>query len=306
MPIRIPSGLPAAEILENENIFVMDETRASHQDIRPLKIAVLNLMPTKITTETQMVRLLSNTSLQVDLTLLCTASHSPTHTSLEHMSAFYKTTEEVKNEKFDGLIITGAPVENLEFEDVDYWKELTDLMEWANGNVYSTFHICWAAQAGLYYHYGIRKYALEKKISGIYRHRADLPTHPIVRGFDDVFCAPHSRYTEVRREDILAVPEIELVASSEEAGPFIIASKDMRRIFVTGHAEYDRETLANEYFRDIGKGLTIDVPANYFPDDDPTKAPIQTWRGHAHLLFSNWLNYCVYQNTPYDINEIGK
>jgi len=304
MPIKIPQGLPAREVLENENIFVMDELRAAHQDIRPLKIAILNLMPTKITTETQFIRLLSNSPLQVDLTLLSTASHTPKHTPPEHMKAFYKSYDDVKNEKFDGLIITGAPVEELEFEDVDYWPELVDVMNWSKTNVFSTFHICWAAQAGMYHHYGIPKYKLDKKMFGVFPHYALKPNHPILRGFDGRFMAPHSRHTEVRIEDIKAANGIDLLAVSDEAGAYIAASSDSRMFFVTGHSEYDNETLANEYFRDKNKGLDIEVPKNYFPGDDPSFAPINKWRGHAHLLFSNWLNYYVYQMTPYDVNQI--
>lgn len=305
MPIKIPSALPAREILENENIFVMDEYRALHQDIRSMRIAILNLMPTKITTETQLIRLLSNTMLQVELTLLYTASHKPKHTPTEHLDTFYKKFDDVKNEKFDGLIITGAPVENLKFEEVDYWEELCRVMEWSRTHVFSTMHICWAAQAGLYYHYGIPKYPLPAKQFGVFLHRVTAPRHPIVRGFDDVFWAPHSRHTEVRAEDIRAVPELEILAESDEAGVYIIAAKNCRSIFITGHAEYDNDTLAYEYFRDKNKGLPIQIPCNYFPDDDPSKPPRNIWRGHANLLFSNWLNYYVYQNTPYNIDEIS-
>ena len=282
----------------------MDEHRAMHQDIRPLRIAILNLMPTKITTETQFIRLLSNSPLQVDLTLLSTASHTPKHTPPEHMKAFYKSYDDVKHEKFDGLIITGAPVENLEFEDVDYWPELVEVMDWSKTNVFSTFHVCWAAQAGMYHHFGIPKYKLDKKMFGVFRHRALKPGHPILRGFDEQFNAPHSRHTEVRVEDIVAADGIELLASSSEAGAYIAASTNGRMLFVTGHSEYDNETLANEYFRDKNKGLDIEVPKNYFPNDDPTEPPVNKWRGHAHLLFSNWLNYYVYQMTPYDVNMI--
>ena len=305
LPIKIPTGLPAAEVLVGENIFIMEEARAAHQDIRPLKIAILNLMPTKITTETQLIRLLSNTSLQIELTLLNTASHSSTHTSKEHMKTFYKSFFDVRNEKFDGLIITGAPVENLEFEDVDYWNELCCVMDWAKTNVFSVFHICWAAQAGMYYHYGVPKYPLDAKMFGVFKHHALVPTHPLLRGFDELFYAPHSRHTEVRKEDIDKVPDLEILASSDEAGVYIVASKDRRKVFVTGHSEYDWDTLANDYFRDVNKNLKIDVPVNYFPNDDPTLTPPNIWRGHAHLLFSNWLNYGVYQQTPFDINKIG-
>ncbi|MBE6612630.1 MAG: homoserine O-succinyltransferase [Ruminococcaceae bacterium] len=305
MPIKIPAGLPAHETMERENIFVMTELRAEHQDIRPLKIAVLNLMPTKITTETQLIRLLSNSSLQIELTLLQTASHVAKHTSAEHMEAFYKNYYDIKHEKFDGLIITGAPVENLDFGDVDYWPELCEVMEWSKTHVFSTLHICWAAQAGLYYHYGVPKYPLDKKMFGVFEHSAVNPNHPIVRGFDEIFMAPHSRHTEVREEDILKVSELDLVAKSELAGPYIIAAKNARMLFVTGHSEYDFDTLANEYFRDVGKGLPIEQPLNYFPGGDTTKRPPNVWRGHANLLFTNWLNYFVYQNTPYDLADLS-
>ncbi|MCI8388739.1 MAG: homoserine O-succinyltransferase [Clostridiales bacterium] len=305
MPIKIPNGLPAIETLERENIFVMNDFRASHQDIRPLKIAVLNLMPTKITTETQLIRLLSNSSLQIEFTLLQTATHKSKHTSAEHMETFYKNFGDIKNENFDGLIITGAPVENLDFEEVNYWDELCEIMTWSKTHVFSTLHICWAAQAGLNFHYGVPKYQLSKKLFGVYKHYALTPNHPIVRGFDEYFYAPHSRHTEVREEDIAKVSELEVVAKSELAGAYIIAAKDSRMLFVTGHSEYDNDTLANEYFRDKNKGLEIDVPYNYFPDDDPTKRPPNIWRGHANLLFSNWLNYFVYQNTPYNLDELS-
>lgn len=305
MPIRIPTGLPARETLEGENIFVMNEFRASHQDIRPLKIAVLNLMPTKITTETQLIRLLSNSSLQIELTLLQTATHRSTHTSAEHMESFYKNFDEVKNDNFDGLIITGAPVENLDFGEVNYWDELCGIMEWSKTHVFSTLHICWAAQAGLYYHFGIPKHPLDHKMFGVFRHYVLNPKHPIVRGFDEEFLAPHSRHTEVREEDIAKVPELELIAKSDIAGPYIIAARNSRMLFVTGHSEYDFDTLSKEYFRDRDKGLDIALPYNYFPGDDPEKRPPNLWRGHANLLFSNWLNYFVYQNTPYDLSELG-
>lgn len=304
MPIKIPSGLPAGETLEYENIFVMSDFRAEHQDIRPLKIAILNLMPTKITTETQLIRLLSNSSLQIELTLLQTATHRSTHTSAEHMEAFYKNFDDIRSENFDGLIITGAPVENLQFIDVTYWAELCDIMEWSKTHVFSTLHICWAAQAGLHYHYGVEKYSLDKKMFGIFEHYALTPKHPIVRGFDEYFYAPHSRHTGIMEEDILRVSELELVAKSDIAGPYIIAAKDSRMLFITGHSEYDFDTLSNEYFRDVNKGLDIDIPYNYFPEDDPTKRPPNVWRGHANLLFSNWLNYFVYQNTPYDLADL--
>lgn len=304
MPIKIPSGLPAREILQRENIFIMDETRAVKQDIRPLRLAVLNLMPTKIVTETQIIRLLSNTPLQIELTLLKTATHVSQNTSEEHMQAFYRTFSEVKQEKFDGLIITGAPVENLDFNEVDYWDELCEIMDWSKKNVYSTLHICWAAQAGLWHHYGIPKYSLPEKMFGVFEHRTLQPNHPLMRGFDESFRAPHSRHTEIRREDIEKCGKVEILAESDEAGVYIVASKKRRLFYVTGHSEYDAATLAAEYFRDVDKGLNISLPKHYFPDDDPTKEPKNMWRGHAHLLFSNWLNYFVYQSTPYDINKI--
>ncbi len=304
MPIKIPMSLPAADSLIKENIFVMDESRAVTQDIRPLKIAIMNLMPTKIVTETQFLRLLSNTPLQIDITLLNTASHRSKNTPEEHLSAFYKTFDEVKNEKFDGLIITGAPVELLEFSDVDYWPELCELVEWAHKNVYSTLYVCWGAFAGLYINHGIEKHALDKKLSGIFRHKTLVPENPLVRGFNMEFSAPHSRYSAVRREDIEKIDDLLILAESEEAGVYLVANKNGREVFVSGHCEYDFDTLKNEYERDVLKGIDPEVPKNYFPDDDPSKAPINTWKAHAHLLFSNWLNYFVYQNTPYDLNEI--
>ena len=304
MPIKIPVGLPAGATLEGENIFVMNEFRAEHQDIRPLKIAALNLMPTKITTETQLIRLLSNSSLQIEFTLLQTATHRSTHTPAEHMAAFYKNFDDIRSQNFDGLIITGAPVENLDFDEVNYWDELCEIMEWSRNHVFSTLHICWAAQAGLNFHYGIPKYPLRKKLFGVFEHYALLPNHPIVRGFDEYFLAPHSRHTEVRESDIAEVPELEVVAKSDLAGAYIIAARDSRMLFVTGHAEYDYDTLANEYFRDKAKGLDIDLPYNYFPGDNPSVKPPNVWRGHANLLFSNWLNYFVYQNTPYNLEEL--
>ena len=306
MPIKVPSGLPAIGILENENIFVMDEKRAVHQDIRPLKIAILNLMPTKIITETQLIRLLSNTSLQVELTLLYpSTAHKPKHTPEEHMHHFYTGCADVMNEKFDGLIITGAPVENLDFSEVGYWNELCRFMEWSRTNVYSTLHICWAAQAALYYHYGIPKHTMTQKMFGIFPHTINNPAHPLLRGFDEVFNAPHSRHTDIDAEMVRKNGELEVLAESDKAGLFLIADKSMRRFFVTGHLEYDYDTLSKEYFRDAGKGLDIQIPYNYFPEDDPAKKPLNTWKSHAHLLFANWLNYCVYQLTPYDINEIN-
>ncbi len=304
MPIKIPIGLPAAEVLQSENIFVMDELRATAQDIRPLRIAILNLMPTKITTENQIIRLLSNSPLQIELTLLRVSSHIPANVSPKHMETFYRTFDEVRGEKFDGLIITGAPVENLEFRDVDYWHELCEIMRWSKTNVYSTLHICWAAQAALHFHYGIPKYPLPQKMFGVFRHKTLEPTHPLLRGFDEEFVAPHSRHTEVRHEDIAACPKLEILAESEEAGVYIIASRKRRLFYVTGHSEYDNSTLAAEYFRDVNRGLDIEIPKHYFPDDNPKNIPLNVWRGHAHLLFSNWLNYFVYQNTPYDIDKI--
>ena len=304
MPIKIPNKLPATKTLHDENIFVITETRALTQDIRPLKILLLNLMPKKIETETQLARLLGNTPLQVDIEFLQTASHSSKHTSSDHMISFYKTFDEVKNKKFDGMIITGAPVELLEFEDVDYWDELCEIMEWSKKNVTSTFHICWAAQAALYYHYGIEKHKLDKKMFGVFRHRVEHKKSILFRGFDDEFMVPHSRHTTVRREDILKHDELKILASSDDAGVYVISTNRGRQIFVTGHSEYDADTLKNEYLRDKNAGLEIDVPKNYFPNDDDTKDPVVSWRSSANLLYSNWLNYFVYQVTPYDLNEI--
>jgi homoserine O-succinyltransferase len=304
MPIKIPDSLPAKETLNNENIFVMDEQRALHQDIRPLRIAILNLMPTKITTETQLLRLISNTPIQIDIELLHPKTHISKNTPLEHLTKFYKTFDEVKDEKFDGLIITGAPVEQMEFEEVNYWNELTKIMEWSLSNVYSTFHICWGAQAALYYHYGIKKYPLKEKIFGVFEHRICKPNTMLLRGFDELFFAPHSRHTEVRREDIEKVKEIDILSDSEQAGVYIMKTDGGRQIFVTGHSEYDRFTLKEEYDRDVSRGLDIKVPVNYFPGDDPKKPPVVNWRGHSNLLFSNWLNYYVYQETPFDLNEL--
>ncbi len=306
MPIKIQADLPAAATLESENVFVMTHERAEVQDIRPLKIAILNLMPTKVETETQLLRVLSNTPLQADVTLLHMASHLSKNTPATYLETFYKTFEEIRNEKFDGMIITGAPVERLDFEKVDYWDELCEIMAWSRKNVYSTLHICWGAQAGLYYHYGVPKHPLPQKISGIFRHRVLRPLHPLVRGFDDDFWAPHSRYTEVRREDIEKRPELEILTESDVAGVHLIAAKNGRQIFVTGHEEYDRNTLKEEYLRDVKKGLRPPMPRNYFPDDDPRQEPPFVWRSHAFLLFSNWLNYFVYQNTPYEIGRISE
>lgn len=304
MPIKIPNDLPATEVLNNENIFVITETRALTQDIRPLKILLLNLMPTKIATETQFARLLGNTPLQVKLDFLQTATHKATHTDEQHMIDFYKTFDEVKNNKYDGMVITGAPVEQLDFEDVNYWSELCEIMEWSKTHVTSTFHICWAAQAGLYYHFGIEKKPLSKKLFGVYPHHVEYKNSILFRGFDDTFMVPHSRHTTVRREDIEKVPELKILASSPVAGVYVISTDKGRQIFVTGHSEYDADTLKNEYMRDKNAGLDIDVPENYFPGNDDSMPPIVSWRSHANLLYSNWLNYFVYQATPYDIEEI--
>jgi len=304
MPIKIPDDLPAKETLNNENIFVMTEQRAIHQDIRPLRIAILNLMPTKIVTETQLLRLIGNTPLQVEVELLHPRTHTSKNTPPEHLTKFYKYFDDVRNEKFDGLIITGAPVELMEFEEVTYWNELVDIMEWSKKNVYSTFHICWGAQAGLYYHYGIRKYPLNEKIFGVFRHRICKPNTMLLRGFDEYFYAPHSRHTEIKREDVEKVSELDILSDSEEAGIYIIKTRGGRQVFVTGHSEYDRDTLKSEYERDIAKGLDIKIPKNYFPGDDPSNIPVVTWRSHANLLFSNWLNYYVYQETPYDLSQL--
>lgn len=304
MPIRIPDKLPATTQLRGENIFVMSETKAMHQDIRPLKIAIVNLMPTKIATETQLLRLLSNSPLQVEIDFVQMDSHVSKNTPVEHLQAFYKSFSDIKHEKYDGMIITGAPVENMPFEEVDYWQELTELMEWTKTNVTSTFHICWAAQAGLYYHYGVDKYPLEKKCSGIFKHKVNRSTAKLLRGFDNEFYAPHSRHTEVRAEDIKKVSALEILADSEEAGVYIVFTKKGRQIFVMGHSEYDANTLRDEYIRDLDKGINPEVPKHYFPDDNPKKKPVVKWRSHASLLFSNWLNYFVYQITPYDIKNI--
>ncbi|MEG0935323.1 MAG: homoserine O-succinyltransferase [Clostridia bacterium] len=304
MPIRIPNDLPATKTLLGENIFVITETRAMTQDIRPLRIALLNLMPTKVTTETQFARLLGNTSLQVELTLLQTGSHESKNTAQEHMLAFYKTLEDVRDEKFDGMVITGAPVEQMPFEQVDYWDELCEIMDWTKSHVHSTLHICWGAQAGLYHHFGVQKLPLARKLFGVYPHVVERRSAMLLRGFDDVFMAPHSRHTTVLRADINRVPGLKVLASSAEAGVYAMATDKGRQIFITGHAEYDTDTLKREYERDKAAGLPIDVPLNYFPEDDDTRTPRVTWRGHANLLFSNWLNYFVYQTTPYDIRTI--
>lgn len=304
MSIIIPNELPAKEILSSENVFVMPELRAIHQDIRPLQIAILNLMPTKITTETQLLRLLGNTSLQVEVTLLRTNSHQSKNTPEEHLLAFYKTFDEIRNRKFDALIITGAPVEHLPFEEVDYWKELQEIMDWGLRNVFSLFYICWGAQAALYHQFGIPKHPLPDKQFGVFPHQVVERNVKLLRGFDDIFYAPHSRHTEVRREDIEMVPQLKILVESEAAGVYIAASQDDRQIFVTGHSEYDPLTLKNEYDRDIAARQPISIPKNYFPQDDPTQPPLVRWRGHAHLLFANWINYYVYQETPYDLNRI--
>ena len=306
MPIRIPNDLPAAAALQQENIFIMPQDRAITQDIRPLEIVLLNLMPTKIATETQLSRLLGNTPLQVNLELMHTSTHKSKNVSEEHLLSFYKSFDELKHRKFDGMVITGAPVEKMAFEEVDYWEELCQIMEWSKTNVHSTFHICWGAQAGLYYHYGIQKHPLPEKLFGVYPHKADYKRAILLRGFDDEFYVPHSRHTTVLREDIEDVWDLRIIASSEEAGVYAVQTKGGRQIFVTGHSEYDPETLKTEYLRDKNLGLPISVPKNYFPNDDDTKDPIVRWRGHANLLFSNWLNYFVYQTTPYDIMEIGR
>jgi len=301
MPIKVPDHLPAKEILSDENIFVMDETTAYRQDIRPLRIAILNLMPTKETTETQLLRLIGNTPLQVEVVLLHPKTHISKNTSTEHLESFYKTFDDIKDEYYDGLVITGAPVEHLEFEDVTYWEELKDIMDWSARRVTSTFHICWASQAGLYHHYGVPKHDLDEKIFGVYPHTIQKRNVNLLRGFDELFLVPQSRHTEVRREDIEQIGDLEILSESEAAGVYIVASKDGRQIFVSGHSEYDPLTLKFEYDRDKAKGLRINVPKNYFPGDNPDSLPLSTWRSHANLLFSNWLNYYVYQQTPFDL-----
>lgn len=306
MPIRIPNDLPAVKTLEDENIFVMTETRAITQDIRPLKILLLNLMPKKIETETQLSRLLGNSPLQVELELIHTKSHQSKNTPQEHMLAFYKTFDDVRERTFDGMIITGAPVEQMPFEEVEYWEELCEIMEWTKTHVHSTFHICWGAQAGLYYHFGIDKKPLDEKMFGIFPHTVDYD-HPILfRGFDDVFMVPHSRHTTIDIEDVKRCKEIKILSTSKEAGIYAMATDKGKQIFITGHSEYDAGTLAAEYFRDVNAGKPIKIPVNYFPDDNPENEPIVTWRSHANLLYSNWLNYFVYQTTPYDIEKIKK
>lgn len=306
MPIRTQSDLPAKEILEKENIFVMDEKRAMHQDIRPIQIGILNLMPLKEETELQLLRSLSNTPLQVDVVFITTSTHESKNTSMSHLNKFYEKFEDIKNRYFDGLIITGAPVEQMEYEEVDYWEELCEIFEWANTHVTSTLHLCWGAQAGLYYYYGLPKYMLPKKMFGVYRHRVMNRKVPLVRGFDDYFMAPHSRHTEVRAEDIRSVKELTILAESEEAGVFLAIADAGKRIFVMGHPEYDRITLDKEYKRDKEKGIPIEMPVNYYPDDDETKKPNLQWRSHGNILYSNWLNYYVYQNTPYEFIDTAE
>lgn len=304
MPIRIPDSLPARATLEQENIFVMTEYRAITQDIRPLKLLILNLMPTKIVTETQILRKLSNTPLQIQVDLLQTASYKGHYTDSSHLNSFYTTFEEIKDNSYDGMIITGAPVENLDFTEVDYWDELCEIMEWSKHHVFSTLHICWGAQAGLFYHYNIKKYSLKEKLSGVFDHEVKKKTSPLFRGMDDLFYAPHSRYTEIREEDVAKVPELEILATSPEAGIFAIKTEDSRQFFFLGHSEYDQDTLAQEYFRDLAKGICPNVPKNYFPKDDPNEKPIVRWRSAGQLLYTNWLNYYVYQTTPYDLTDL--
>jgi len=305
MPVRIPDDLPAKRQLEDENIFVMDSQRAYHQDIRELRIAVLNLMPTKMVTETQLLRLLGNTPIQLQIRFIRMSTHDSKNTPTEHLDTFYEPLDDILHERFDGLVITGAPVETLPFEEVDYWPELVRLMDWSTTNVWSTMHICWGAQAGLYHHYGIGKRPLPAKMFGLFYHKALDLKEPLLRGFDEVFLAPHSRHTETIATDIEKTPGLKMLASSDIAGAYLATSKDGRRVFVTGHPEYDKYTLKSEYDRDVAKGLPIGVPANYYPGDDPAREPLMTWRSHAHLLYANWLNYCVYQETPYDLGELG-
>ena len=304
MPLIIPRELPAYEALANENVFVMRNERAQSQEIRPLRILILNLMPTKIVTETQLARLLANSPLQVRITFLQTATHSTTHTPQEHMKAFYKTFDEVKNERYDGMIITGAPLEDMDYEQVDYWDELCGIMDFSKTNVYSTIHLCWGALAGLYYHFGVRKVHLPEKMFGVFPHRLTRPSNPLVRGFDEVFYAPHSRWAGLNRADIDACPALRVLAESEVAGPMLLSTESGRQIFVIGHPEYDKYTLDAEYRRDVAAWRQIRVPVNYYPDDDPTREPIFRWRAHGYLLYSNWLNYYVYQNTPYDLDRL--
>ncbi|MBQ6624606.1 MAG: homoserine O-succinyltransferase [Clostridia bacterium] len=304
MPIKIDNQLPARKSLENENVFVMTEFRAQSQDIRPLKILLLNLMPTKIETETQILRLLSNSPLQLEVDLLHTATHKSKNVSEEHLTKFYNSFNEIRNNRYDGMIVTGAPVEKMEFEEVDYWEELCEIFEWSKTNVYSTFNICWGAQASLYYRYGVKKYPSEKKVFGIFPHRALDSFHPLIRGLDDIFYVPHSRHTVLKMSDIAKVKDLQVISYSEQAGIHILSDMDCRNFFITGHSEYDRDTLKNEYMRDVNLGLEIDVPVNYFPDDNPDNTPVVTWRSTANLIFSNWLNYFVYQKTPYDLSNL--
>ncbi|MBQ8296433.1 MAG: homoserine O-succinyltransferase [Ruminococcus sp.] len=304
MPIRISSELPAFKTLGKENIFVMSSERAEHQDIRPLEVIILNIMPKKIETESQLLRLLSNTPLQVDVELLQVASHVSKNTSLNHLESFYTTFDHIKDKRYDGMIITGAPVELLDYEQVDYWEEICKIMEWSKTHVFSTLYICWAAQAGLYYHFGVPKYPLKQKMFGIFPHKAEVENCALLRGFDDIFLVPHSRNTEVRREDILKIPQLEILTSSEMSGVHIVANRNGRQYFITGHSEYDRETIANEFFRDLDKGIDIQIPYNYFPDDNPERQPVFSWRCTANLMFANWLNYCVYQKTPFNLEEL--
>jgi homoserine O-succinyltransferase len=304
MPLNVPDNLPAIDILKDENIFVMPENLAIHQDIRPLRLIILNLMPVKMTTETHLLRMLSNTPLQVEISLLNIRNHVSKNTPKEHLETFYLNFDNIREQNFDGMIITGAPVELLDFEEVDYWNEMKEIMAWADHHVTSTFYICWAAQAGLYFHYGVPKYMVNKKIFGIFNHGLNNTKVPLVRGFDDEFFAPHSRNTEIKKEDIIKIKGLEIISESEEAGVYIVMSRDGRQIFVTGHSEYDSITLKQEYERDIAKGLPIELPKNYFPNDDPSKSPRVIWKGHSSLLFSNWLNYYVYQQTPYQLEEI--
>lgn len=306
MPIKIPNDLPARETLENENIFIMTEYRALHQDIRPLKIAILNLMPTKIATETQLLRCLANTPLQIEIDLIQTSTYGSKNTSAQHLESFYKTFDDIKDKTYDGMIITGAPIENLEFEQVEYWDELCKIMEWTKTNVHSTYHICWAAQAGLFYHYGIKKYPLPKKKFGVFKHTVRDPKVRLFRGFDTEFFAPHSRHTEIRIEDIENNKDLRILSTSEEAGLYAVGDLNGKQFFIMGHSEYDIDTLANEYFRDLNAGLDIEIPKNYFKDDNPDLCPINRWRAHGHLIFTNWLNYYVYQTTPFDLKDIRK
>ena len=302
MPINIPSGLPAASVLADENVFIMTEERAISQDIRPMRIAIVNLMPTKIITETQLLRMLSNSPLQVNPVFIKTETHQPSHVSLEHLERFYVNFSQVKNQKFDGMIITGAPVENIAFEDVNYWDELKEIIEFSHRNVFSSLYICWGAQAALYHRYQVPKHSLPEKMFGVFEHRINTKADQIFRGFDDVFFAPHSRHTEIRKEDIIKVPDLKIVAESPQSGIFVVSSKDGRQIYATGHLEYDADTLHREYVRDKERGLAIKLPANYYPDDDPAQAPVVNWRAHGHLFFANWLNYYVYQEAPYELN----